>query len=160
MNFANILRKYGIPYYLKVDIEGADKLCLEALKDFKGRPKYISMEPREPSARNLRREFALLRALGYSKFKVVRQDTVFKQQCPFPALEGRYVDHHFETDASGLFGQEAPGDWVGEAEAIRVCRSIFFKSKLSTQLSRMHMRRLFQCFVADPGWYDIHAAMK
>jgi len=160
VNFANILRKYGIPYYLKVDIEGADKLCLEALKDFKGRPKYISMEPREPSTKDLRREFALLRALGYSRFKVVRQDTVVEQECPYPAKEGHYVYHHFEADASGLFGEEAPGDWVDEAEAIRVCRSIFFKSKLSTQLSRMHLRRLFQRIVPDPGWYDIHAAME
>lgn len=158
-NFASILREYGIPYYLKVDIEGADRLCLEALKGFQSRPRYVSIEPAGASWKGLRGEFALLRALGYSRFKVVRQDTVPAQRCPFPAREGRYVDHHFEANASGLFGEEAPGEWVDESEAIRIYRSIFFKFGLVKQLSRAHIRRLLRHFVPDPGWYDTHAAV-
>ena len=39
-----ILGEYGIPYYLKVDIEGADLLCLEGLTWFTSRLTYISIE--------------------------------------------------------------------------------------------------------------------
>jgi hypothetical protein len=33
-----------MPYYLKIDIEGADLLCLKALEKFEEKPKYISIE--------------------------------------------------------------------------------------------------------------------
>ena len=39
--FDALLREFGIPYYLKVDIEGADKLCLLGLKACNKRPRYI-----------------------------------------------------------------------------------------------------------------------
>lgn len=163
MNFANILRQYGIPYYLKVDIEGADILCLEALKSFESKPKHVSIESTKTSWKRLREEFALLKALGYSRFKVVRQDTVTAQLCPFPAREGRYVDHNFEDGASGLFGEEAPGEWVDEDEAVRIYRSIFFRYKLFGDDGIVHrftlaerlLRRIG--FVPTVGWYDTHA---
>lgn len=102
MNFSKILSLYGIPYYLKVDIEGADVLCLQALKDFESRPKYVSIESSKTSWKDLCNEFALLKALGYSRFKVVPQHATVSQECPCPEREGRYVDHHFEDGASGL----------------------------------------------------------
>lgn len=37
--FENILQEFGIPYYLKVDIEGADLLCVKALRQFDSKPK-------------------------------------------------------------------------------------------------------------------------
>lgn len=83
-NFASILKEYGIPYYLKIDIEGAETLCLKALKSFTSRPKFISYEALPASSSVMREEFAFLRTLGYSRFKAVRQDTVDAQRCPFP----------------------------------------------------------------------------
>ena len=41
--FTQVLEKYGIPHYLKVDIEGNDGLCVEALKGG-ALPKYVSVE--------------------------------------------------------------------------------------------------------------------
>ena len=39
----SIIDEYGVPYYLKIDIEGADMDCLDSLKA--GRiPKYLSIE--------------------------------------------------------------------------------------------------------------------
>ena len=161
MNFANILKQYGIPYYLKIDIEGADILCLEALKGFEPKPKHVSIESTKTSFKLLQEEFTLLRSLGYSRFKVVPQHTVNHQFCPFPAREGRYVDHHFEIGASGLFGEEAPGKWMNELEAIKIYRSIFFRYKLfgddglvrRSELAQRYLRRL----VESVGWYDTHA---
>jgi FkbM family methyltransferase len=166
MNFSKILSLYGIPYYLKVDIEGADILCLQALKHFESRPKYVSIESSKTSWKDLRNEFALLKALGYSRFKVVPQHTTVSQACPFPAKEGHYVDHHFEDGASGLFGEEAPGEWIPEAKAVRTYRSIFLRYKLFDDegiarryaLAKRIMRRLGRTVGRYPvGWYDTHA---
>ena len=35
--------EYGIPYYLKVDIEGADELCVLGLNKIK-KPQFLSFE--------------------------------------------------------------------------------------------------------------------
>ena len=49
LDFADLLRKHGVPHYLKVDIEGADLLCLEALKGGDLRPRHISIESNKVS---------------------------------------------------------------------------------------------------------------
>src|SRR5262245_34468686 len=41
--FASVLEEFGVPYYLKVDIEGADILCLQDLNPQR-LPKFMSME--------------------------------------------------------------------------------------------------------------------
>lgn len=128
--FSSILEQHGMPYFLKVDIEGSDVLCLEALREFAARPKYISIESSRDSWSKLLAEFALFKELGYTRFKVVPQQKVLSQICPFPALEGNYVDHRFQWDASGMFGKEAPGEWLTESEALRVYRRIFIRHKL------------------------------
>ena len=159
-NFSHILARYGIPYYLKIDIEGADLLCLEALRDFDARPKYVSIESTKSSWESLLNEFALLEELGYIRFKVVRQDTVSTQDCPSPALEGRTVRHHFKPGASGLFGEEAPGTWLQSSQAIEVYRGIFRQYKRYGDASlagRLRAIPFVRRFVPEPGWYDTHA---
>lgn len=162
MNFANILKRYGIPYYLKIDIEGADILCLEALKNFESKPKHVSIESAKTSWKLLLSEFAIFKALGYSRFKVVPQQHMTAQICPVPAREGRCVDHQFENGASGLFGEESPGEWMDEAEAVRIYRSIFLRYKLfgddSIVLAKRVLRRLR--LIPNVGWYDTHATMR
>ncbi len=186
MNFGNILRQHGMPYYLKIDIEGSDILCLEALKAFASKPKHLSFESTRTSWKGLRQEFALLKTLGYSRFKVVPQQEVAAQVCPVPAREGQYANHHFENGASGLFGEEAPGEWIDEAEALRIYRSIFVQYKLwddnrlinkfrvifrqrsalesgssqepqNTVQRYALAKRFIQSFVPHKGWYDTHA---
>ena len=130
MNFANILSKYGIPYYLKVDIEGADTLCLEGLKSLRVKPKHVSIESTKTSWKSLTGEFALFKELGYTRFKAIPQHTVASRVCPYPAKEGVYVDHPFKFGASGLFGEELDGEWMDEVEILRVYRRIFLRYRL------------------------------
>jgi len=80
VRFRDILEKFGIPLYLKIDIEGNDHLCLRDLTA-QTRPQYISVEScctgedtplgLEQSLMNLER----LRVLGYRKFKLIDQTT-------------------------------------------------------------------------------------
>lgn len=163
VDFANALKQHGIPYYLKIDIEGTDLLCLEALKSFASKPTHVSIESTKTSFRRLRGEFALLKALGYSKFKVVPQHTVAAQVCPVPAKEGRYVDYHFERGASGLFGEEAPGEWMSESRAVKTYFPIFLQYKLYGDDGVVHRSRLARRVLrrfgpaTEVGWYDTHA---
>jgi hypothetical protein len=64
LEFAGILKEFGIPHYLKVDIEGADLLCIHALKNFDSLPSYISLESTKVCCSDLCNEFALLKDLG------------------------------------------------------------------------------------------------
>lgn len=64
--FDSIIEEFGVPYCLKVDIEGNDKICLAGLK--KGSlPEYVSVEASELE------QVDLLAELGYTRFKCISQ---------------------------------------------------------------------------------------
>jgi FkbM family methyltransferase len=77
--FAQLVAEYGVPHYLKIDIEGNDRLCVEALKG-STLPKYISVESEcvgDSVALSDEAAAAMLRSLrdvGYRRFKLVDQD--------------------------------------------------------------------------------------
>lgn len=64
----DIIFFFGVPIYMKIDIEGRDLDCLKSLEGFPFLPKYISVEGL-PNA-DLENMFF---KLGYQKFKVVDQ---------------------------------------------------------------------------------------
>jgi FkbM family methyltransferase len=161
--FENILQEFGIPYYLKVDIEGADLLCVKALRQFDSKPKFISIESDKTSWNNLLKEFKIFKELGYQKFKVINQRKISQQVCPFQEKEGKYFEHQFEFGSSGLFGEETPGKWLSETQAINLYKRIF----LSYQIFRMNGfiykvnlgKKLLEKFQVIEPWYDTHASL-
>jgi FkbM family methyltransferase len=159
--FHSLVSERGTPYYLKIDIEGADVLCIEGLRrpDI---PRYLSIESDKLSWEGLLHEFDVLTGLGYRRFKVVGQHLLPKQVPPNPPLEGRYVDRRFTLASSGLFGDEAPGVWLSAQDAIARYRKIFKQYRLRGDaglLSRGPLGRLVMRTVRSPGWYDTHAAL-
>src|SRR5262245_57866786 len=107
-----IILQFGVPYYMKIDIEGMDSVCLEGLLSVEEKPKYVSVEASATSPQDTFTQLRLLDQLGYRRFKVVPQHRVTEQRCPNPAQEGIFVDYRFGGDSSGLFGEEAPGEWT------------------------------------------------
>jgi FkbM family methyltransferase len=104
--FDDVLAEYGVPYYLKVDIEGAEIHVIESLHRTAGRPRFLSVEAGQ---------FAIaahLYVLGYRQFKLIQQAQLPRMRLPQPALEGRYVETRFTGHHSGPFGEESLGDWV------------------------------------------------
>lgn len=167
VKFSDVLEEHGIPYYLKIDIEGADILCLKSLKDTDARPRHVSIESNKVSWRELLREFDLLESLGYHRFKLVPQHKVSRQRCPSPSLEGNYVRHQFEPGASGLFGEEAPGRYLNRRAALLRYRLIFFRYWLYGDYGVLRKSLMLWIFTAglrkvlgNPGWYDTHAALQ
>src|SRR4029450_4220105 len=43
INCVDAMQENGVPHFLKIDIEGADMVCLKALRHFQERPDYVSI---------------------------------------------------------------------------------------------------------------------
>lgn len=160
--FETLLEEFGVPYYLKVDIEGTDLLCLQALQKSGARPNYVSIESTKSSWVGLVSEFDLFAEMGYTRFKIVNQNLVPAQVAPTPAREGKAVEHKFGGGATGLFGEEAPGRWLSRKEALAEYRKIFRRYRLfgDDGLFRRNRvtRRLMRLYGVQEEWYDTHAA--
>lgn len=65
-----LFSEYGIPYYLKVDIEGCDLSVAQQLLECTLKPKYVSFETSRNDYFGI---FSYLYVSGYSKFQLVNQ---------------------------------------------------------------------------------------
>ncbi len=174
VDFGSILVQYGIPHYMKIDIEGCDMTCVKTLKQFRERPDYISIESDKTSIAQNQSEIDALVELGYDSFQAVEQSAIpWVQFPPQPAREGKFVEHHFEAGSSGLFGSELKGQWKSRTEILRHYRVIQFGFRLigydgivarwkfpGAWRLRSIIYRFVQLFTKKniPGWwYDTHA---
>ena len=161
----SLLSEYGIPHYMKVDIERFDHLCLSALASQVDQPRYVSVKSHAWSYSETLKLLTLLSAAGYNKFKIVSQIGVPRQICPNPAREGTYVDYRFPSDASGLFGKELPGNWLTLADTKsqfrRIYRNIWVLGPhhgiLRKFQNRYTLAVLSRLFPGADDWFDIHA---
>ena len=173
INFADAIRQYGVPYFMKIDIEGCDTVCVSALSEFEERPTYISIESDKTGLGGIKREIDLFTKLGYTSFQAVEQSAIpVSQLPPHPPREGKYVAQRFEEGSSGLFGLDLQDQWRSRHEILRQYRFIllgFFllgddgimigwKFRGSDRL-RLLAERVVRHFTraAVPGWYDTHA---
>ena len=154
VTFDLLLRSYGTPRYLKIDIEGADMLCLESLLSESDRPDFVSFESDRKTISALLSELSLLMRLGYRRFQLVNQKAVQKQKQPFPAREGLYADCGIAHDASGLFGVELPGRWLSPPEFIARYMLVMARDRLAGLAKRCALPNLIR-----GSWYDIHATI-
>jgi FkbM family methyltransferase len=164
--FESVLAQFGLAHYLKIDIEGSDLLCLEALRSFGSKPRYLSLESTKTSWDDLVAEFDLMQSLGYQRFKVVAQHEVTQQIPPHPPLEGLFTDEPFEFGASGQFGAEAPGEWMSRDEALAAYYPIFMTYALfgddGLANHNAELRAALSRYIPLPegvGWYDTHAML-
>jgi FkbM family methyltransferase len=176
---SDLLAEYGIPHYIKIDIEGYDRYCLESL-DPSRLPAYISVEA---STSDL---LDRLDELGYRSFKCISQFNFLPLENPPSSEERRFrfiqkliwshrfvvrlarkligearlqgmLDRHrydrdwkFEPGSSGPFGEATPGRWQTHGEIKQVFHD-----------SRDRMRRgEWSPFWMTQGysfWVDFHA---
>jgi len=149
-----LVRKHGLPYYLKLDVEGAESHCLESLRSI-GLPEYISVEAE-------RLEYLLLLwQLGYRRFKIVDQmrhnsrfptfmnDTLFsrlaKQLCSYAdRFKNRAFKVTFPRGCSGPFGEGTSGGWHTFEETAYNWLHFYFGCNDRGSLN-------------PNSWYDFHA---
>ena len=105
----DLVFKYGVPYYLKADIEGAERHIIDHFHLLPTLPPYISFEDNAYTDSQL----VVLLNLGYENFKIIEQAAkAGQEEAPFPPREGGYVPFRFTSYMSGAFGKELPGEWV------------------------------------------------
>ena len=165
VNFMACLDDTGIPYYMKVDIEGADGLCFDALGAFSHRPVYVSLESTKTDFNALIAEFDALEDLGYNRFAVVQQCGIENRELTATGRDGRTVSYRFESGSSGPFGLDV-GPWMTRDQALTRYRKIFrqyrrFGDGSLVQRSRatrkLRDRWAMLRGTTLPGWYDTHA---
>ena len=152
VRLSNLIESYGVPHYLKIDIEGADHLCLEDVARSPDKPKYISTEIEQSSWREFDQSMKLLKDAGYRKFAFVDQALVPQQRPPQPPREGQFSDHQFELGSAGLFGAEIQAPWVSASAIMRRYLEIYGANKMHGLLRKagLNLHR-------SGSWYDIHA---
>ena len=133
----DVLRTHGVPYYLKVDIEGMDNAAVQAAGRLSDRPRFISVETGPSPA-----WIDTLHEISYQWFKLVDQTTIESLACPDPSREGKTIAHQFVAGSTGPFGEETPGEWRSYRE----------------------IREQWLDHLANPDpnknlWYDIHAKL-
>jgi FkbM family methyltransferase len=159
----DVFAKYGVPYYLKVDIERGDIHCLRALKS-DDLPRYVSVEA------HALEYLCILSVLGYNAFKCVDQmsHNYPRSRPNNESLRGRLTSawlhywrelerrglrrrpsvggHYFPTGSSGPFGEDTPGAW----ESLETVAYNWLHFKLG------HKKR----GTLNPrGWFDFHATI-
>ena len=170
IQFEDVLEEVGIPYFLKIDIEGHDMLCVEALHRFPERPDYISVESNvsvnDAPFDRVFDELAQLWTLGYRAFKYLDQSANTSRRCPNPPREGAYVDARFNEASSGPFGEETPQRWLSIDQALRHARQLRWRHRLtgpggrwSHAMPSRTYRVVSSLLGRSPAWYDLHARL-
>ena len=131
-----IIDQYGTPFYMKIDIEGYDPICINGMDSAEKIPPYISCE-----ASSLDCLDALI-AKGYTQFKLINQARNFT---PFDLAKEKntafdFVQHKwnraklrlqklfpfkYQMGSSGPFAEETPGPWKN-ADYIRNAYNQFY----------------------------------
>lgn len=165
VDFAAALRSYGVPAYLKVDIEGVDRWCLEQLAAFEHRPYWVSIESSKLGIAEVTQELDLLERLGYDAFSARQQAGIEQVSVETQTLDGQPLRYQFELHSSGAFGPDLD-DWTGKDAIVARYEAIMrdyrrwgdgtfwmrntLTRKAAGGLARIARRPL-------PGWYDTHA---
>jgi len=154
ITFDALLKKHGVPHYLKLDVEGAEPHCLASLQSM-GLPQYISVEAESLDY------LLLLWQLGYRQFKIVDQmrhnsrfpdftnDNQFsrfaKRACAYAdRFKNRVVKVPFPRGSSGPFGEETSGSWQTLEET-------------AYNWLHLHFRHANRGSLNPDSWYDFHA---
>jgi FkbM family methyltransferase len=169
VDFVDCLRTLGVPHYMKIDIEGSDRFCLESLRHVDERPDFLSCELERIDVSRAHTELDLLVSLGYDAFQIVQQSRVPWQKVPKPSHEGNDCEHRFELDSSGLFGADLPRDgWIDRAATaatynrnfalVRRCGDRSFLSRMPG-MGRI-LWNIEKCTgLPLVGWTDTHARL-
>jgi FkbM family methyltransferase len=152
--FASVLEEFGVPHYLKVDIEGNDILCLQDLNSQR-LPKFMSMEiAGRPDL------ITLMAGRGFKRFKAISQYNFLPIELPpspeqrryervqwmsqtrNPLIRGfrlfggrgwlnrqlnrsrKHADWTFPYGCSGPFGEDLPGRWLDCDELITTLKHL------------------------------------
>jgi len=168
VNIAACLEQFGIPHFMKIDIEGADTVVLNALKGFEERPAYLSIESNKVHLDEVQKELDVLTGLGYVRFMAVQQAEIPGRRITTTDIHGKELTFVFARHASGPFGEDLGELWLSAEVCMAAYKRIFKLYRMfgDESLFRkvpggLRLRRLLEMLWGHPlpGWYDTHAAL-
>lgn len=143
-NLHKLFFEYGVPHYLKVDVEGCDMLVAKHLSECELKPKFVSFET---SRRDYVGIFSYLFVAEYSRFQLINQANNPTRAKPAIVREGKDTDYSFSEFSSGYFGNDLPDDkWLSLDE-------LFTQYVMYKELKRIDNVEL------GLGWVDVHAKL-
>jgi len=171
VDVGDVYHTFGVPFYLKIDVEGADRIALEELKILEARPQYVSIESEKVDFSNLLEELELLLALGFRKFKAVQQQEIPGRKIKTKSLDGAEFEYVFEENATGPFGEDIPQPWLTFDEVVEEYERIFTRYRhfgdnsefnnmpwyLQEVITTLYSRGAYRGPL--PGWHDTHATL-
>jgi FkbM family methyltransferase len=134
MTLDELFAEHGVPYYLKIDVEGVDLQVLEQLNSLSRLPARVSVEDCRFGFQYL----DILASAGYNGFKLLDQSTV-------PELRDETSGAAFPKGASGPLGDEISGAWLSHDDIVALYASTVRDHEGNRIADRTH-------------WWDIHAA--
>ncbi len=141
---SDLSAQFGVPRYLKVDVEGCDSIVAKQISRLQEKPKFVSFET---SKRDYAGIFAYLYVSGYSGYQLINQANNTARVAPNVTGEGKSIRYKFSKYSSGYFGEELPPDkWLTYDEAL--VRYIKYK-----ELKQIDNQEL------GLGWLDLHARL-
>lgn len=134
LSCSDLYDRFGMPYMLKLDVEGAETGCMKALQDYPSRPRIVSVEVGPQSSRLLKH---MLR-LGYEEVKIVQQSST-----------------HDEGDALGVTSGPL-GDLAQDCTEEYGWRSLAAVAESMAKKPASLTAGSFLCNNNEHGWYDWH----
>ena len=168
VDVAACIERFGVPHFMKIDIEGADTVVLDALKSFDERPAYLSIESNKVDLDEVVKELNVLSALGYEKFIAAQQAEIPSKRISTTDLSGKPFTFVFEKDSSGPFGEDLRQPWLSADACMTAYKEIFKLYRIFGDQSLfrkipggLRLRKLLEILWGRPlpGWYDTHAAL-
>lgn len=139
----DLIVRHGTPYYLKIDIEGFEKVAIGTLVAGDPMPDYLSFE----ICRDWTAITDTLESYGYRSFTVVRQGRDILPDAPQPAREGHTIAQKFKMSMSGCFGREIDGPWLSKDAMVADAMRHLTAAKARRERGER------------PGWFDIHCRL-
>jgi FkbM family methyltransferase len=132
VTLSSLFDQFGVPYYLKIDVEGVDHAVLDQLRGRSLLHFYVSVE----DCRFGFQYMETLASCGYDAFKLLDQSTVSRMTDPV-------TGHTFPAGSSGPFGGDMPGEWLSHEDMV----AVYSDSVRNRQGDRLAPRS---------QWWDIH----
>jgi FkbM family methyltransferase len=150
MPLLSLIEIFGTPLYIKIDIEGLDKFCVDQLALMAELPQYVSSEATVPKF------VPIATRLGYSKFKLVGQRRAARHQ-PQAVVHGPAAELAPAGLTSGHFGEEAYGRWLSADEMTAEVMALR-KGRWEETLQMRELGFTREEMAAE--WWDFHAALE
>jgi FkbM family methyltransferase len=156
--FREVLEENGLPRYCKIDIEGSEPLCLQALSP-RCRPPFISVELTDhPSLEHLA-------DLGYDRYKVIDQYRFTTSSSTFYRLKAAMrrprARAMVERLNAGLLGRRQDGDWefrIGSSGPLpELTRGPWLSYRAARHLTQFLTSRQRSGSLRLHEWFDLHA---